>query len=97
MRREGGEGDASFVEFTQHLLGSDLLIHDQHAWVVATDLFPVVAEGEDLPGLGGFGDVCADSKPAGRDVQRRRVAIWLPYPARCGQRSSPDWLACPDE
>jgi hypothetical protein len=34
-----------------------LLVHDQHVRVVAAGLFPVVAEGDDLAVLGGFGDV----------------------------------------
>ncbi len=34
-----------------------ILVHDQHLRVFAADLLPVVAEGDDLAGLGGLGDV----------------------------------------
>jgi hypothetical protein len=48
---------AAFVEFAEHRLGGDFLIHDQHAGVVPADLFPVVAERDHLTRLGGLGEV----------------------------------------
>ena len=38
-------------------MSGDLLVHDQHLGIGAADLLPVIAEGDDLTGLGGLGDV----------------------------------------
>ncbi len=54
---QGEEGDAAVVEFAEHGVGGDLLVHDQHAGVVAGGGFPVVAERDHLAGLAGFGKV----------------------------------------
>jgi len=45
------------VEFAQHVVGGDLLVHDQHGRVLSAGGLPVVAERDDLAGLGGLGDV----------------------------------------
>jgi hypothetical protein len=54
---QGEEGDAAVVEFAEHGMGGDLLIHDQHAEIVAGQGFPVVAERDHLARLAGFGNV----------------------------------------
>src|SRR5207244_2887199 len=54
---QGEELDTAVVEFAEDGLGGDLLVEHEHGRVGAADLFPVVAEGDHLPVLGGFGDV----------------------------------------
>src|SRR5262249_8340248 len=54
---QGEELDAAAVEFAEDFVGGDLLVHDRHAPVGAAGLFPVVAEGDGLLVLGGFGQV----------------------------------------
>ena len=54
---QGEELDPAGVEFGEHGLGGDLLVHDQQVRVVAADWFPVVAESDDLAVLGGLGQV----------------------------------------
>ena len=53
---QGGELDAAFVEFAEDGLGGDLLVHDEHLRVGSGYGFPVVAERDDFPVLGGLGD-----------------------------------------
>src|SRR5439155_5859618 len=54
---QGEELDTAVVEFAEDGLGGDLLVEHEHGRVGAADLFPVVAEGDHLPVLGGLGDV----------------------------------------
>src|SRR6266704_613273 len=54
---KGEELDAALVEFAEDLVGGDFLVHDEHVRVGAGDVFPVVAERDGFPVLGGFGDV----------------------------------------
>jgi len=44
-------------EFAEHLLGGDLLVHDQHARVGAGDGLPVAAKGGHFAGLAGLGQI----------------------------------------
>src|SRR5262249_47656140 len=53
-----GEGiEPTGVQVAQHGVGGGLLVHDEHVRVGAGGLFPVVAERENFPGLGGVGDI----------------------------------------
>jgi len=52
---EGEEFDAAFVEFAEHGVGGDLLVHDEYVRVGAGGGFPVLAEGNRFTALGGFG------------------------------------------
>src|SRR5204863_8501049 len=54
---QGEERDAAVFGIAEDGLGGDVLVEHEQVRVGAGGVFPVVAEGDDVPALGGLGQV----------------------------------------